>query len=165
MTLPADRVRMHVCWGNDEVPHHKTVPLATILPTVLQAKPQCLLFETANPRHGHAWASIRDMRALIPQHKVLIPGVLGTATNFIEHPQLMTQRLRASSTSWASNVSSPTATAVSAPLPGFARWTKTSPTPNWWPCAKGPTWSADELEAPALESLPGAVGCHDLRVE
>ena len=94
VALPADRVRMHVCWGNYEGPHHKDVPLASILPTVLKAKPQGLLFETANPRHGHEWATIRDMRAQIPQDKVLIPGVLDTTTNFIEHPELIAQRLQ-----------------------------------------------------------------------
>jgi 5-methyltetrahydropteroyltriglutamate--homocysteine methyltransferase len=92
--IPADRVRMHVCWGNYEGPHHRDVPLATILPTVLKAKPLGLLFETANPRHGHEWATVRDMRHLIPQDKVLIPGVLDTTTNFIEHPQLVAQRLQ-----------------------------------------------------------------------
>ena len=94
VALPADRIRMHVCWGNYEGPHHKDVPLATILPTVLKAKPQGLLFETANPRHGHEWETIRDMRAQIPQDKVLIPGVLDTTTNFIEHPRLVAQRLQ-----------------------------------------------------------------------
>ena len=94
VAIPSDRVRMHVCWGNYEGPHHKDVPLATILPTVLKAKPQGLLFETANPRHGHEWATIRDMRAQIPQDKVLIPGVLDTTTNFIEHPELVAQRLQ-----------------------------------------------------------------------
>ena len=94
VAIPADRVRMHVCWGNYEGPHHKDVPLATILPTVLKAKPQGLLFETANPRHGHEWATIRDMRAQIPQDKVLFPGVLDTTTNFIEHPELIAQRLQ-----------------------------------------------------------------------
>ena len=91
--LPASRVRMHVCWGNYEGPHHKDVPLATILPTVLKAKPQGLLFETANPRHGHEWATLRDMRQQIPDDKVLIPGVLDTTSNFIEHPELIAQRL------------------------------------------------------------------------
>lgn len=92
--IPADRVRMHVCWGNYEGPHHRDVPLATILPTVLKAKPLGLLFETANPRHGHEWATVRDMSHKIPQDKVLIPGVLDTTTNFIEHPQLIAQRLQ-----------------------------------------------------------------------
>ena len=92
--IPADRVRMHVCWGNYEGPHHRDVPLATILPTVMKAKPLGLLFETANPRHGHEWATVRDMSHKIPQDKVLIPGVLDTTTNFIEHPQLIAQRLQ-----------------------------------------------------------------------
>jgi 5-methyltetrahydropteroyltriglutamate--homocysteine methyltransferase len=92
--LPADRVRMHVCWGNYEGPHHKDVPLATILPTVLKAKPQGLLFETANPRHAHEWQTIQQMKHLIPDDKVLIPGVLDTTTNFIEHPMLVAQRLQ-----------------------------------------------------------------------
>ena len=94
VALPADRLRMHVCRGNDEGPHHKDVPLATILPTVLKAKPQGLLFETANPRHGHEWETIHDLRALIPDDKLLIPGVLDTTTNVIEHPRLMAQRLQ-----------------------------------------------------------------------
>ena len=94
VAIPADRVRMHVCWGNYEGPHHKDVPLATILPTVLKAKPQGLLFETANPRHGHEWETIAEMRHRIPDDKVLIPGVLDTTTNFIEHPRLVAQRLR-----------------------------------------------------------------------
>ena len=94
VALPADRLRMHVCWGNYEGPHHKDVPLATILPTVLKAKPQGLLFETANPRHGHEWATLREMRSQIPDDKVLIPGVLDTTTNFIEHPLLVAQRLQ-----------------------------------------------------------------------
>ena len=92
--IPADRVRMHVCWGNYEGPHHKDVPLATLLPTVLKAKPQGLLFETANPRHGHEWETVRDFRARIPDDKVLIPGVIDTTTNFIEHPRLVAQRLQ-----------------------------------------------------------------------
>ena len=94
VALPANRLRMHVCWGNYEGPHHRDVPLATILPTVLKAKPQGLLFETANPRHGHEWETIRDMKALISDDKVLIPGVLDTTTNFIEHPRLVAQRLQ-----------------------------------------------------------------------
>ncbi len=94
VAIPADRVRMHVCWGNYEGPHHRDVPLATILPTVLKAKPQGLLFETANPRHGHEWETLHEMRHLIADNKVLIPGVLDTTTNFIEHPRLVAQRLQ-----------------------------------------------------------------------
>ena len=91
--IPADKVRMHVCWGNYEGPHHKDVPLATILPVVMKAKPQGLLFETSNPRHQHEWETIAEMRAQIPQDKVLIPGVLDSTTNFIEHPRLVAQRI------------------------------------------------------------------------
>ncbi len=91
--IPADRVRMHVCWGNYEGPHHKDVPLQTILPTVLRAKPQGLLFEASNPRHAHEWAVIEALKHTLPDDKVLIPGVLDSTTNFIEHPQLVAQRI------------------------------------------------------------------------
>ena len=91
--IPADRIRMHVCWGNYEGPHHKDVGLEKILPIVMKAKPQALLFESSNPRHAHEWAVIRDMKHIIPDDKILIPGVLDSTTNFIEHPQLVAQRL------------------------------------------------------------------------
>ena len=91
--IPADRVRMHVCWGNYEGPHHKDVPMATILPIVLRAKPQGLLFEASNPRHAHEWEDFEHLKGLIPQDKVLIPGVIDSTTNFIEHPRLVAQRI------------------------------------------------------------------------
>ncbi len=91
--IPAERVRMHVCWGNYEGPHHKEVPQATILPIVLKAKPQGQLFETANPRHAHEWETVAEMKHQIPQDKVLIPGVIDSTTNFVEHPQLVAQRI------------------------------------------------------------------------
>jgi 5-methyltetrahydropteroyltriglutamate--homocysteine methyltransferase len=91
--IPADRIRMHVCWGNYEGPHHKDVPLAAILPVVLKAKPAGLLFETSNPRHAHEWETIAEMKHLIPADKVLIPGVLDSTTNFVEHPRLVAQRI------------------------------------------------------------------------
>ena len=91
--IPADRVRMHVCWGNYEGPHHKDVALATILPIVLRAKPQGLLFEASNPRHAHEWETIEAFKHQIPDDKVLIPGVLDSTSNFIEHPRLVAQRL------------------------------------------------------------------------
>ena len=94
VAIPADRVRMHVCWGNYEGPHHKDVPLATILPTVLKAKPQGLLFETSNPRHAHEWETFSEMKSDIPEEKILIPGVLDSTTNFIEHPRLVAQRIQ-----------------------------------------------------------------------
>ena len=92
-TLPADRIRMHVCWGNYEGPHHKDIGLEAILPIVMKAKPQGLLFETSNPRHAHEWEVIRDMKRVIPDDKILIPGVLDSTTNFVEHPRLVAQRL------------------------------------------------------------------------
>jgi 5-methyltetrahydropteroyltriglutamate--homocysteine methyltransferase len=89
--VPAERVRMHVCWGNYEGPHHHDVPMARLLPIVLKAKPQGLLFEAANPRHAHEWSVFRD--ASIPDDKILIPGMLATTTNYVEHPQLVAERI------------------------------------------------------------------------
>jgi len=89
--VPADRVRMHVCWGNYEGPHHHDVPMQRLLPIVLKAKPQALLFEAANPRHAHEWTVFKN--ANIPEDKVLIPGVLATTTNYIEHPELVAERI------------------------------------------------------------------------
>jgi 5-methyltetrahydropteroyltriglutamate--homocysteine methyltransferase len=89
--VPADRVRMHVCWGNYEGPHHHDVPMERLLPIVLKAKAQGLLFEAANPRHAHEWVVFKDAR--IPDDKVLIPGVLSTTTNYVEHPLLVAERL------------------------------------------------------------------------
>ena len=89
--VPGDRVRMHVCWGNYEGPHHHDVPMERLLPIVLKAKPQGLLFEGSNPRHAHEWTVFRD--AKIPDDKVLIPGVLATTTNYVEHPLLVAERI------------------------------------------------------------------------
>jgi 5-methyltetrahydropteroyltriglutamate--homocysteine methyltransferase len=89
--VSADRVRMHMCWGNYEGPHHHDVPMAQLLPVVIKAKPQALLFEAANPRHAHEWAVFRDYR--IPDDKILIPGVLSSTTNYVEHPDLVAERL------------------------------------------------------------------------
>jgi len=91
--VPGDRVRMHVCWGNYEGPHHCDVELGVILPTLMKAKPQGLLFETANPRHQHDWTYFRDMADLIPEDRTLIPGVIDSTTNFVEHPQVVAQRI------------------------------------------------------------------------
>ena len=89
--VPAERVRMHVCWGNYEGPHHHDIAMARLLPIVLKAKPQALLFEAANPRHAHEWAVFKS--AAIPEDKILIPGMLTTTTNYIEHPELVAERL------------------------------------------------------------------------
>ncbi len=91
--VPADRVRLHLCWGNYEGPHHLDIGLEKIIDVVLGAKPSTILFEAANPRHAHEWAVWRDAR--IPDDKILAPGVLDTTANYIEHPELVAQRLRA----------------------------------------------------------------------
>jgi 5-methyltetrahydropteroyltriglutamate--homocysteine methyltransferase len=89
--IPPDRLRMHLCWGNYEGPHHYDVPLADIIDVVLQARPSALSFEAANPRHAHEWTVFEDVK--LPEGKVLIPGVLESKTNFIEHPELIAQRI------------------------------------------------------------------------
>jgi len=89
--VPADRVRLHICWGNYEGPHHKDAPMSLVLPVALRAKPQALLFESSNPRHAHEWSVFRNAR--IPADKVLVPGVIDSTTNFIEHPELVAERI------------------------------------------------------------------------
>ncbi|HEU5193960.1 MAG TPA: cobalamin-independent methionine synthase II family protein [Methylomirabilota bacterium] len=89
--IPPDRVRLHLCWGNYEGPHHRDVPLRDILRVVLRARPHAISLEGANPRHEHEWAVFREMK--LPDDKVLIPGVLDSTTNFIEHPELVAQRI------------------------------------------------------------------------
>src|SRR5687767_4526685 len=89
--IPADKIRMHVCWGNYEGPHTHDVPLETILPVVLKAKPSMLLIEAANPRHEHEWEVWT--RQELPDDKVLVPGVIDTSTNYVEHPELVAQRI------------------------------------------------------------------------
>lgn len=89
--VPADRVRMHVCWGNYEGPHTHDISLEKIVQTVLKAKPQALLIEGANPRHAHEWALWQDVH--LPDDKVLVPGVIDSVSNFVEHPDLVAQRI------------------------------------------------------------------------
>jgi 5-methyltetrahydropteroyltriglutamate--homocysteine methyltransferase len=91
--VPADRVRMHVCWGNYEGPHYYDVPLRRLLPVVMKAKPQAILFEAANPRHAHEWKVFEEMKSAVPEDKLLVPGVLSTTTNYVEHPELVAERL------------------------------------------------------------------------
>ena len=91
--VPADRVRMHVCWGNYEGPHCCDVELGIILPTLMAAKPTALLFETANPRHAADWNYFVEMADIIPDGKILIPGVIDSTTNFIEHPRVVAERI------------------------------------------------------------------------
>ncbi len=89
--IPADRVRLHVCWGNYEGPHHYDAPMSTVLPIVLKAKIGALLFEASNPRHAHEWTTFRD--ADLPDDLILIPGVVDSTTNFVEHPELVAERI------------------------------------------------------------------------
>jgi len=89
--IPADRLRLHLCWGNYLGPHHRDIPLREIIRAVLKARPQGLSFEGANCRHEHEWVVFREVR--LPDDKVIIPGVLDSTTNFIEHPELVAQRL------------------------------------------------------------------------
>jgi 5-methyltetrahydropteroyltriglutamate--homocysteine methyltransferase len=89
--LPADRIRLHICWGNYEGPHTHDIPLAKVLPILLKAKPMAYLIEGANPCHEHEWELWKTTK--LPEGKVLIPGVLDTSCNFVEHPQLVAQRI------------------------------------------------------------------------
>jgi 5-methyltetrahydropteroyltriglutamate--homocysteine methyltransferase len=89
--IPADRMRMHICWGNYEGPHDHDIELEKILPIVLKARPAGILFEAANPRHRHEWAVWRD--AKLPDDKVLIPGCISSTSNYVEHPQLIAEQL------------------------------------------------------------------------
>ena len=89
--IDPERMRLHVCWGNTEGPHHHDVPLREIVDIVLRARPIGLAIEGANPRHGHEWKVWEDVT--LPDGKLLIPGVLDTTTNFIEHPELVAQRI------------------------------------------------------------------------
>jgi 5-methyltetrahydropteroyltriglutamate--homocysteine methyltransferase len=89
--IPADRMRLHLCWGNYEGPHHRDIPLREIIGVALKSRAQALSFEGANPRHEHEWVVFREVR--LPDDRVIIPGVLDSTTNFIEHPELVAQRL------------------------------------------------------------------------
>jgi 5-methyltetrahydropteroyltriglutamate--homocysteine methyltransferase len=89
--IAPEQLRMHVCWGNYEGPHHCDVPLADIIDLVFLARPMGISFEAANPRHAHEWALFE--RVKLPENKVLIPGVIESKSNFIEHPDLIAQRI------------------------------------------------------------------------
>ncbi|MEM8788804.1 MAG: cobalamin-independent methionine synthase II family protein [Pseudomonadota bacterium] len=91
--LPAEKVRVHICWGNYEGPHVCDIALDQVLPTLMRVHAGQVLFETSNPRHAHEWAVFRDRRAEIPDDKILVPGVVDTTTNFVEHPALVAERL------------------------------------------------------------------------
>ena len=89
--LPADRMRLHICWGNYEGPHTHDLPLLKIIDIAFKARPQAISIEAANPRHDHEWEDLKQIK--IPDDKILIPGVIDSTTNFVEHPRLVAQRI------------------------------------------------------------------------
>jgi 5-methyltetrahydropteroyltriglutamate--homocysteine methyltransferase len=89
--VPADRCRIHICWGNYEGPHDHDIDFAKVAPILIRAKPMALVIEAANPRHAHEWAVWRELK--LPDDKILVPGVLDTSTNYVEHPELVAERL------------------------------------------------------------------------
>ena len=90
--VPAESVRMHICWGNYEGPHHCDIGLEKILKIIVKAKPSAISVETANPRHAHEWAVLRELG--LPDDKILIPGLIDSTSNYIEHPELVAQRIQ-----------------------------------------------------------------------
>ena len=91
--IPQEQIRVHICWGNYEGPHCCDIDMSVVLPTLMRTKSRYVLFETANPRHGHEWEVFEAYKHTIPDDKILIPGVVDTTTNFIEHPRLVAQRV------------------------------------------------------------------------
>lgn len=91
--VPQDRVRVHICWGNYEGPHCCDIAMDKVFSTLMATKSRYVLFETSNPRHAHEWTVFRDRKSEIPDDKVLVPGVVDTTTNFVEHPELVGQRI------------------------------------------------------------------------
>ena len=89
--IPPERLRMHLCWGNYEGPHHCDVPLADVIDIVFRARPSAIALEAANPRHAHEWKLFETVK--LPEGKLLIPGVIESKSNFIEHPELIAQRI------------------------------------------------------------------------
>jgi 5-methyltetrahydropteroyltriglutamate--homocysteine methyltransferase len=91
--VPQEKTRVHICWGNYEGPHVCDIDMAKVLNTFMKVKARYMLFETSNPRHGHEWTTFRDRRKDVPDDRILVPGVVDTTTNFVEHPELVAQRL------------------------------------------------------------------------
>jgi 5-methyltetrahydropteroyltriglutamate--homocysteine methyltransferase len=89
--IPPDRMRLHLCWGNYEGPHDRDVPLKDIIGVALKARPCAISFEGSNPRHEHEWKVFEEVK--LPEGKLIIPGVIDSTTNFIEHPELVAQRI------------------------------------------------------------------------
>ena len=91
--VPEEKVRIHICWGNYEGPHCCDIDMNKVFGTLMKAKARYTLFETSNPRHAHEWTVFRDRKNEIPDTKILVPGVVDTTTNFIEHPDLVAERI------------------------------------------------------------------------
>lgn len=91
--VPQDKVRIHICWGNYEGPHVCDIGMEKVFDTLMATKTRYVLFETSNPRHAHEWTVFRDRKADIPDDKILVPGVVDTTTNFVEHPEVVAQRI------------------------------------------------------------------------
>ncbi len=91
--VPQEKTRVHICWGNYEGPHVCDIDMAKVLKTFMKVKARYMLFETSNPRHGHEWTTFRDRKRDVPDDRILVPGVVDTTTNFVEHPELVAQRL------------------------------------------------------------------------
>ena len=92
--VPEERVRVHICWGNYEGPHVCDIAMDTVFSTLMRTRSRYVLFESSNPRHAHEWTVFRDRKDEIPEDKIMVPGVVDTTTNFVEHPELVAQRLR-----------------------------------------------------------------------
>ena len=88
-----DKVRVHICWGNYEGPHVCDIDMDKVFSMLMSVPARYVLFETSNPRHAHEWTVFRDRKAEIPDDKVLVPGVVDTTTNFVEHPDLVAERI------------------------------------------------------------------------
>jgi 5-methyltetrahydropteroyltriglutamate--homocysteine methyltransferase len=91
--IPQERIRVHICWGNYEGPHVCDIAMDKVFGVLMRVKARYLLFETSNPRHAHEWTVFRDRRSEIPDDRILVPGVVDTTTNFVEHPELVAQRI------------------------------------------------------------------------
>ena len=91
--IDPSRVRVHICWGNYEGPHVCDIDMDTVFPTLMKVRAGQVLFETSNPRHAHEWTVFRDRKTEIPDNMVLVPGVIDSTTNFVEHPEVVAQRI------------------------------------------------------------------------
>ena len=91
--IPEDRIRVHICWGNYEGPHVCVIDMDKVFPVLMKARSRYLLFESSNPRHAHEWTVFKARKSEIPDYKILVPGVIDSTTNFVEHPELIRQRI------------------------------------------------------------------------